>query len=95
MIEIYNNLFQYIYFISGFLSEKSIKELSAKLEPKWELLARKLGFDDEDIKAFNMDFDNDRMRALHMLDRWRLEDSTVELATDINATLLEAMDSLK
>lgn len=42
-----------------------------------------------------MDFDNDRMRALHMLDRWRLEDSTVELATDINATLLEAMDSLK
>lgn len=77
------------------LSEKSLKELSAKLESKWELIARKLGFDDKDIKAFNMDFDNDRMRALHMLDRWRLEDSTIELATDINATLLEAMDSLK
>lgn len=42
-----------------------------------------------------MDFDNDRMRALHMLDRWRLEDNTIELATDITATLLEAMDSLK
>lgn len=69
--------------------------MSAKLESKWELIARKLGFDDKDIKAFNMDFDNDRMRALYMLDRWRLEDSTVELATDINATLLEAMDSLK
>lgn len=69
--------------------------MSAKLESKWELIARKLGFDDKDIKAFNMDFDNDRMRALHMLDRWRLEDRTVELATDINATLLEAMDSLK
>lgn len=69
--------------------------MSAKLESKWELIARKLGFDDKDIKAFNMDFDNDRMRALHMLDRWRLEDSTIELATDINATLLEAMDSLK
>lgn len=77
------------------LSEKSLKELSAKLESKWELIARKLGFDDKDIKAFNMDFDNNRMRALHMLDRWRLEDSTIELATDINATLLEAMDSLK
>lgn len=42
-----------------------------------------------------MDFDNDRMRALHMLDRWRLEDSTIELATDIPVTLLEAMDSVK
>lgn len=95
MIEIYNNQFQYIYFISGFLSEKSIKEFSTKLKPKWELLARKLGFDDEDINAFNMDFDNDRMRVLHMLDRWRLEDSTIELATDIPVTLLEAMDSVK
>lgn len=84
-----------IYFISGFLSDKSIKEFSVKLEPKWEILARKLGFDDEDIKAFNMDFDNDRMRALHMLDRWRLEDSTIELGTDITATLVEAMDGVK
>nr|XP_034337738.1 uncharacterized protein LOC117692796 [Crassostrea gigas] len=82
-------------FINGFLSEKSIKEFSTKLEPKWELLARKLGFDDEDIKAFYMDFDNDRMRVLHMLDRWRLEESTIELATDIPVTLLEAMDSVK
>lgn len=38
-----------------------------------------------------MDFDNGTMRALHILDRWRLEDSTIELATDITATLLEAI----
>lgn len=41
-----------------------------------------------------MDFDNDTMRALHILDRWRLEDSTIELGTDITVTLTKAMDGL-
>lgn len=41
-----------------------------------------------------IDFDNDTMRALHILDRWRFEDSTIELGTDITATLLKTMDGV-
>lgn len=66
-----------------------------KLELKWELFVKKFGFDDEDIKVFNMDFDNDRMRVFYMLDRWCFEDSIVELVIDINVILFEVMDSLK
>lgn len=81
-------------FIVGSLSDKSIKAFSVKLEQKWEILAEKLGFNDEQIKAMYMDFDNGTMRALHILDRWRLEDSTIELGTDITVTLTKAMDGL-
>lgn len=41
-----------------------------------------------------MDFENDTMRALHILDRWRLEDTTIELGTAITATLIKAMDGV-
>lgn len=39
-----------------------------------------------------MDFDN--TRAVHLLDKWRLLDTTIELGTDITATLVKAMDSV-
>ncbi|XP_065934502.1 uncharacterized protein [Magallana gigas] len=81
-------------FTNGSLSDKSIKAFSVKLEQKWEILAEKLGFNDEQIKAMYMDFDNGTMRALHILDRWRLEDSTIELGTDITVTLTKAMNGL-
>nr|XP_034337732.1 uncharacterized protein LOC117692795 isoform X1 [Crassostrea gigas] len=81
-------------FINGTLSDKSIKDFSVKLELKWEILAKKLGYDDEDIKALNLDFDNDRMKAVHLLDKWRLEDSTIELGTDITSFIVEAMDGI-
>uniref|UniRef100_A0A8W8JWJ8 Death domain-containing protein n=1 Tax=Magallana gigas TaxID=29159 RepID=A0A8W8JWJ8_MAGGI len=74
------------------LSDNSIKEFSLKLDQKWEILARKLGFDDKYIEALNMDFDN--TRAVHLLDKWRLLDTTIELGTDITATLVKAMDSV-
>lgn len=64
------------------------------MELKWEILAKKLGYDDEDIKALNLDFDNDRMKAVHLLDKWRLEDSTIELGTDITSFIVEAMDGI-
>lgn len=64
------------------------------MELKWEILAKKLGYDDEDIKALNLDFDNDRMKAVHLLDKWRLEDSTIEFGTDITSFIVEAMDGI-
>lgn len=41
-----------------------------------------------------MDFENNNTRAGHLLEKWRLLDTTIELGTDITATLVKAMDSV-
>ncbi|XP_056009197.1 uncharacterized protein LOC130051310 [Ostrea edulis] len=73
------------------LANTGIEEMSNLLKDKWKDLASKLNFEEDEIKAMVIDIPDEKRRALHVLDKWRLSDFAIEQDTNVVRYLYNVM----